>query len=215
VNKLWLIGLVAVLASCHGKKLVVASTERMTDTVRFMPIPPEDPNADLMGDTAISGLVPEAPPEEVRMDIYNRLNTLITLETDFSDTAMPNQQRIFTEQSYAVYQAYQPDAKAIETIKAGLSGVEIRVIGGAWCDDTRKHVPHLAKVLDLAGFNQDMFQYHGVDKAKKPLNAYGYASKVAVSKVPLIVVFRNGSEIGRITENPKKSVEADLAQILR
>ena len=113
------------------------------------------------------------------------------------------------------YPLYRPDPAKLAQLRSALQGIEIYVAGGAWCDDTRREMPRLAALLDQCNFPAENFHYSGVNRAKKALNENGFAAKPGLTLVPLIAVYRNGVELGRITEIPKKSLEADLLDILR
>jgi len=203
----------AAVSSCQLRKPVVVA---QTDTVAAIaPILPEDPNAGMVQDTAIRGLVPEAPPVFADMHNYNKTMTQLNLESDPGDTGRPSQQQLFTDMLYDAYNRYTPDDAKLKALSSAYAGCQIRVIGGSWCDDTRMHVPRLLKVLDMSGFKADDFSYSGVNRAKKPLNGNGPAAGMAIDRVPLIIVYRNGVEKGRIVETPRKSIESDLLDLLR
>lgn len=203
----------AAVSSCQLRKpLVVAQTDTVSAVA---PILPEDPNAGMVQDTAIRGLVPEAPPVFADMHNYNKTITQLNLESDPADTGRPSQQQLFTDMLYEAYNRYTPDETKLKALSSAYAGCQIRVIGGSWCDDTRMHVPRLLKVLDMSGFKPEDFTYSGVNKAKKPLNGNGPAAGMAIDRVPLIIVYRNGVEKGRIVETPRKSIESDLLDLLR
>jgi hypothetical protein len=204
----------AAVSSCKLPKPIAVAAP--TDTARVIaPVLPEDPNAGMVQDTAIRGLVPEAPPISVEMHNYNKTITQLNLESDPADTGRPSQQQVFTDMLYDAYNRYTPDEGKIKALGAAYAGCQIRVVGGSWCDDTRMHVPRLLKVLDMSGFKSEDFSYSGVNRAKKPLNQNGPAAGMAIDRVPLIIVYRNGVEKGRIVETPRKSIENDLLDLLR
>ena len=53
---------------------------------------------------------------------------------------------------------------------------------------------------------------YGVDRAKTTRN--GDEKKYGITLVPTIILFKDGKEVGRITETVKKSIEEDLATII-
>jgi len=190
----------------------MAKSDTMTAAI---PIPPQDPNAGMVQDTGVRGVVPEAPPIIVDMRNYNKTMTQLNLESDHGDTGRPSQQQIFTDMLYESYNRYTPDEAKVKALSGAYAGCQIRAIGGSWCDDTRMHIPSLLKVLDMSGFNADDFSYSGVNRTKKPLNGNGPAAGMAIDRVPLIIVYRNGVELGRIVETPRKNIESDLLSLLR
>lgn len=87
--------------------------------------------------------------------------------------------------------------------------MEIHVIGGNWCSDTRREVPRLTKVLHQIGFDPDKFHYYQVDRDKKAI-AKDFAAGHPVTLVPTIFIYVNGVEKARILENPRESWEKEL-----
>lgn len=205
---------IAILSSCQLRKPIVTAAPADT-AIAVAPVPPGDPNAGMVQDTAIRGLVPQPPPVFADMHIYNKTMTQLNLESDPADTGRPSQQQLFTDQLYDAYNRYTPDDEKLKALRGAYEGCAIRVIGGSWCDDTRLHVPRLLKVLDMSGFGAQNFSYSGVNRAKKALNANGPAGNMTIDRVPLIIVYRNGIEKGRIVETPRKSIESDLLDLLR
>ena len=174
----------------------------------------------IMPDTAAARKIkPDTLPglqiNNMSMAVYNKLMNDLNIESDREDVGNPSNRQQFLEILGAQYPQYRPDQAKIAQLSQSLQGVEIYVAGGAWCDDTRREVPRLVALLDQCNFPANNFHYSGVNRAKKPLNENGFAAKPGLTLVPLIAVYRNGVELGRITEIPKKSLEADLLDILR
>lgn len=84
------------------------------------------------------------------------------------------------------------------------------IILGTWCSDSREHLPALMKVCDLAGITD--IELIGVNHKKTSTGLD--LSTYQIEYVPLIIVYVNGKEKGRIIESPKKSIEADLLNLL-
>jgi len=174
----------------------------------------------IMPDTAaMRNIKPDTLPSNtvnnLNMATYNKLISDVNIESDAQDVGSPSNRAQFLEILGTQYPLYRPDPNKVQQLRSALQGVEIYVAGGAWCDDTRREVPRLISLLDQCNFPPDNFHYSGVNRDKKPLNENGFAAKPGLTLVPLIAVYRNGVEIGRITEVPKKSLEADLLDILR
>ncbi len=215
--------------SCKSRKVVpekdVVTVAPSNGFVRLMPAPGDSMIHDslhrpIMPDTAAARNVkpdtfPSIAANSKSMAVYNKLLNDLNLEWDAEDAASPSNRDQFMEVLAAQYPGFNLDSRMQEQLQNALQGTEIFVAGGAWCDDTRREVPKLASILDQCNFPAEQFHYSGVNRAKKPLNANGFAAKPGLTLVPLIAVYRNGSEIGRITETPRKSLEADLLNILR
>lgn len=90
--------------------------------------------------------------------------------------------------------------------------VEIIMIGGTWCGDTKFHLPHFYKILEQTSYPMTNVRLIGVDRDKKDLK--GFSDKYHIERVPTFIFLKNGKEIGRIVENPLKTLEQDWAEIL-
>ena len=108
---------------------------------------------------------------------------------------------------------YQPDSTSIQYLSTVTDSISIIAVMGTWCKDSRKHIPSLFKILDLANNPMLHSEYIGVDYFKKdPSNAY---DTYKLKANPTILIFKNSVEIGRITEKPTKSIEEDLVEIIQ
>jgi len=114
------------------------------------------------------------------------------------------------------YDAYSPDAATIGRLReAALSlepGLEVTVVFGSWCGDSREQVPRFMRVQRLVGRRLLHSSFLAVARDKKtPPEAVEGRDIV---KVPTFIVTFKGKEIGRIIETPRSSIEADLLEIL-
>jgi thiol-disulfide isomerase/thioredoxin len=114
------------------------------------------------------------------------------------------------------YSRYQPGAESVAALRSRLTGVSIETYFGTWCGDSRRQVPRLVRLLDLAGFDENRLSLVGLsDQRMEFKQAPGNPErKRYVHRTPTIVVLRDGAEVGRIVETPTTSLEADLIAIL-
>ncbi|RYD55576.1 MAG: thioredoxin [Sphingobacteriales bacterium] len=108
---------------------------------------------------------------------------------------------------------YKPDGEAIAYLSTHLADYDVTTIMGTWCDDSHMWVPKLNKVLATANYPMMRHAMYALDRDKKGKN--GEEQQYKVTMVPTFIVSRNGKEVGRITEMPKKSIEADLAELIK
>lgn len=108
---------------------------------------------------------------------------------------------------------YKQDEGAIAYLKTTLSAYTITTVMGTWCDDSHMWVPKLQAVLAATGFPASKHEIYALDRNKKGKN--GEEQKYNVTMVPTIILFFGGKEVGRIVEAPKKSIEADLADMIK
>jgi dipeptidyl aminopeptidase/acylaminoacyl peptidase len=125
----------------------------------------------------------------------------------------------------AEYSTYRPDPAILGEIAPRLEGIELVVVLGTWCSDSRREVPRLWKVLDSVGFDSAAMKTFAVGRANAtPEGALtreliDWSKSVRdyyqVKAVESIIVYRGGVELGRIVEAPAKSIESDLLDILK
>jgi dipeptidyl aminopeptidase/acylaminoacyl peptidase len=125
----------------------------------------------------------------------------------------------------ASYFEYEADETILGELGGRLDGISIVVVLGTWCSDSHEQVPRLWKVLDAIGFPSESLKTFAVERAKAAADSVLGQGLVDWSKnareyygvkaVESIIVYRGGTELGRIVEAPAKSIEADLLEILR
>jgi len=90
--------------------------------------------------------------------------------------------------------------------------VEITVVFGSWCSDSREQLPRFLKILDQLGIPPDRVVLIATDRTKT--HASIDVSRYEIQKVPTFIFYHEGREVGRITETPVERLEIDLAIIL-
>lgn len=115
------------------------------------------------------------------------------------------------------YENYTPTTDIVAQLKkAGPEKFTLKIIFGSWCGDSKRELPKMMKVLDVAGFPQKNIQLIGVydsmevykqgpNREEKGLHIY---------RVPTFIVYQKNKEIGRIVEYPVESLERDLLKII-
>lgn len=97
-------------------------------------------------------------------------------------------------------------------IRSTNAGVNVLVFFGTWCGDSRREVPHFLKIADQSGIDSSRIRLYGLDRSKK--SSDGLSDKYHIEKVPTFIFLKNGDEVGRITEKPTGTLEADMLAIL-
>ena len=140
--------------------------------------------------------------EEAKKPEYPILTGWLTQETLFEK--LPEMK--------AEMDRYIPDSAAVEYLKAFAKKMNILVMLGTWCSDSRREVPRLLKVMEKIQNNNVHVELYGLDRAKSDSLGLGQANQVEF--VPTFILFNESGEFGRIIETPEISMEQDLANLL-
>lgn len=107
-------------------------------------------------------------------------------------------------------QAYKVDRASLAGVDALLEGVEIKVVMGTWCHDSKREVPRFYKILkDASGADVEMI---GLDRKKQAPN--DEIDGMGITNTPTFIFYKNGEELNRIVETPVESLEKDMMKIL-
>jgi len=110
------------------------------------------------------------------------------------------------------YEMYEFDSAAVDKLKELMNDVEITIVMGTWCSDSREHVPAFFKILDEINFPEDKITMISVDREKESEDTN--VDELGVELVPSFIFFKDDSEIGRIEEMPDETLEEDMLEIL-
>ena len=117
---------------------------------------------------------------------------------------------------FKYYNAYKADSLELSKLRINLSGVEIKVILGTWCSDSRRETPRLFKILDGIKYPEDKISMFAVDRDqfRNERDSIEEIKDLNIIRVPTIILFRGDREMGRIIEYPVQSLEKDMNLIL-
>lgn len=118
----------------------------------------------------------------------------------------------FNEWYQKEYSDYVADKDIIPLIKPLMKGINIVIVMGTWCEDSRREVPRFWKILDLCGIKEKNVKLYCVDRDKKA--GVTDISSMNVLYVPTFIFYKDGKELGRIVENPVEGLEKDMIKIL-
>ncbi len=110
------------------------------------------------------------------------------------------------------YDLYNVDSVSLKEIKNGLKNVNIKVVMGTWCSDSRREVPRFFKILDAMNYPSEKVKIICVDEDKKTKGDELNGLKIEL--VPTIIFYKDGNELGRIIESPRDTLEKDMIKIL-
>lgn len=108
--------------------------------------------------------------------------------------------------------SYAPDQEVIEKLQSIPSEIKIEIFLGTWCSDTKRNVSAYFKIMDMVDNPLITTSYIGIpreDDSRKP-----FIEGKNIIKVPTFIIIIDNQEKGRIIENPTKSVEEDVLDII-
>ncbi len=114
------------------------------------------------------------------------------------------------------YNAYSVQSTVLEPAKSRLKGITVEIFMGTWCEDSQREVPHFYKIMDHLNIEDKIVTIIAVDDHPDRLKTspQGEERGKNIEFVPTFIFRRNGTEIGRIVEMPRISLEADMIEIL-
>ncbi len=110
------------------------------------------------------------------------------------------------------YEGYELDKKIIKKLKNHLNGVKIKVFMSVWCHDSHREIPRLSKILKAIDFDEQGLEIVALNRAKKTPN--NLQKGFDIQRTPTLIFYKNGKEINRFVEQPRKSLEKDILKIL-
>ncbi len=115
------------------------------------------------------------------------------------------------------YHDYTPDKEIVRGFSEALQSYDIKLFMGTWCGDSRREVPRFYKVLAQANFPINQLISVAVSRAPDLYKqSPNHEEKgLNIHRVPTFIFYKNGVEVNRIVERPVKSIEHDIAQIIK
>ena len=125
----------------------------------------------------------------------------ITTFAEFKESYDPN------------YAAYKPDSAVVPSLEKAFKGHKVTIVLGTWCGDSKLQVPHFLKIMDAMKVKAEDITIIAVDGVKKA--EAGLIDNLKITNVPTFIFNdEKGTEIGRITESPRETLEKDILVLL-
>jgi len=123
----------------------------------------------------------------------------------------------FTDTSFSwwwnpEYNMYDVDSTEVEKLKVILKDIDITIVMGTWCSDSRVEVPHFYKILDEIGYPTEKVTLINVNREKQGLE--NEVEELEINFIPTFIFYKAGEEMGRIVETPYETLEKDMPEIL-
>lgn len=108
--------------------------------------------------------------------------------------------------------SYWPSHDIIDKLKSISHQVKIEVFLGTWCPDSKRNVSAYFKITEMGDNPLIQTIYTGLPREKESRQKYIKGKNI--ERIPTFIIFVDGKEKGRIVENPIKSIEEDLLEII-
>jgi len=108
---------------------------------------------------------------------------------------------------------YQVDNTSLEGLNRLMEGVEVKIVMGTWCHDSKREVPRFYKIFSTRNIPEAQVEMIALNRKKQSPNAEIY--NMAITNTPTFIFYKNGEELNRIVETPVESLEKDLVKILK
>ena len=143
--------------------------------------------------------------QNLELDYYDLIG-------DFSRSEYANHP--FLKDSFNInYNDYKLDVTTVNNIKQYLDNdLNIKIIMGTWCDDSRLLVPQFLKVMDKLKFKKNKIEFIGLDHEKN--SPYNHDEIYEIVNVPTIIFYKDDAEFNRIVELTIETLEKDILSIL-
>ncbi len=116
------------------------------------------------------------------------------------------------------YSEYRPAENELKALKENIAGVDsITVFMGTWCGDSKREIPRIIKSLESVDFDFSKLKLVCVDRTFQNYKQSPGREEAGLNihRVPTILFHNENTELGRIVESPRKSLEQDMVDIVR
>ncbi len=112
----------------------------------------------------------------------------------------------------AIYDHYTPEESAVARLREITLPLHLEIICATWCGDSKRNVPRLLKAVHDAANPKISVSVTGIgNDFKQPI---AFVQEQRIINVPIVILTRDGKEIGRFIETPATtSIEADVAAL--
>jgi hypothetical protein len=114
------------------------------------------------------------------------------------------------------YAAYTVDSTTANQTKPLLRNKQFLLFMVTWCGDSLREVPRMYKILDYCQVKLSRIQLvtlNNSDTAYK--QSPGHEERgLNILRVPTLLIYENGHEVGRVVESPVTSLEKDMLAIV-
>ena len=114
------------------------------------------------------------------------------------------------------YTGYTIDSNTANQLIPLLKNKQFLLFMGTWCGDSRREVPRMYKLLDYCQVKLSRIQLVNLNNSDTAYKqSPGHEERgLNILRVPTLLVYENGHEVGRVVESPVISLEKDMLSIV-
>jgi thiol-disulfide isomerase/thioredoxin len=202
-----------ILTSALPAPVLVAPGAKTVETVHIMKVAKQkDGSVDLLADATLEPqgrFTVSEDGESVTFTVEGK-KAALTARPPLLGVKSGSDLKAYSFEYARGAQTYVPNRQAIAALKKRTQPATVRVYFGSWCPHCKQHVPYLLRVEDELKGSKIRFEYVGL----KPGFKEPEAKKVGLRAVPTGIVYVNGKEVGRLTDNDWNAPETSLNRIL-
>jgi thiol-disulfide isomerase/thioredoxin len=137
-----------------------------------------------------------------------------TADLPLAGRLMVAQVRTIIAQWKALPAIDQPRVEYVERLKRVQRGASVKVFFGTWCENSKYEIPQFVRLVDTLGsdnpFDVEYFNVNqSITEPAAEIRTYNLDTHL-----PTFIVLRQGREVGRIVEQPARTLEGDLLRLL-
>ncbi|WP_456460560.1 thioredoxin family protein [Lutibacter sp.] len=110
------------------------------------------------------------------------------------------------------YNDYKTNKEIINKLKPLLKDITIKAFMGTWCSDSQEQTPAFYKILDETGFSYKNLELVAVNRDRETPD--NLQKGFDIERVPTLIFYKEGKEIGRFVEYPRETIEVDILKIV-
>ena len=123
------------------------------------------------------------------------------------------QEKPFASWYNASSDGYNVDEASLKNLENLIKGVDVKIVMGTWCHDSKREVPRFYKILSSQGIAESQVEMIAVNTKKHAPN--GETDNMAITNTPTFIFYKEGVELNRIVETPVEALEIDMMKILK
>jgi hypothetical protein len=114
------------------------------------------------------------------------------------------------------YEEYAVNKAAADSLQPLLRDKRFVLFLGTWCGDSKREVPRMLRLLDYCGVKPGRVQLIMVSNHDSVIKQSPTREErgLHIHRVPTLLVYDGDTELGRIVEEPVKTIEQDLLAIV-